>query len=74
VIKSRGIRWAGHVAQRGRREACIWFLWGNLRERDNWGGLGVDWRIILEWIFRKWGVAVFTGLRWLRIETGCGQL
>jgi hypothetical protein len=29
---------------------------GNLRERDHCGDLGVDERIILRWIFRKWGV------------------
>jgi hypothetical protein len=29
---------------------------GNLRERDHWGDPGVDERIILEWIFRKWDV------------------
>jgi hypothetical protein len=27
---------------------------GNLRERDHWGDPGVDGRIILRWIFRKW--------------------
>jgi hypothetical protein len=37
-------------------------LWGNLRERDHWGDPGVDGRIILRWIFRKWGVGVWTGL------------
>jgi hypothetical protein len=31
-------------------------------------------RIILEWIFRKWDVGVWTGLGWLRIETGSEQL
>jgi hypothetical protein len=35
---------------------------------------GVDGRIILGWIFRKWGVGVWTRLGWLRIETGGGQL
>jgi hypothetical protein len=32
VIKSRRMRWAGHVAWWGRKEACIGFWWGNLRE------------------------------------------
>jgi hypothetical protein len=31
-------------------------------------------RIILGWIFRKWDVGVWTGLSWLRIETGGEQL
>jgi hypothetical protein len=31
-------------------------------------------RIILGWIFRKWDVGVWTGLGWLRIKTGGGQL
>jgi hypothetical protein len=26
--------------------------------------------IILRWIFRKWDVGLWTGLGWLRIETG----
>jgi hypothetical protein len=53
VIKSRRMRCVGHVARTGRREACIGFWWGNLRERDHWGEPGVDGRKILEWIFRK---------------------
>jgi hypothetical protein len=28
VIKSRRMRWAGHVARMGLREACIEFFWG----------------------------------------------
>jgi hypothetical protein len=74
VIKSRRMRWTGHVAQFGRREACIRFWWGNLRERGHWGDSGVDGRIIIGWIFRKWDVGVRTGLGWLRIETGGGYL
>jgi hypothetical protein len=40
-----------------------------MRERDDWGVPDVDGRIILRWIFRKWELGVWTGLRWLRIET-----
>jgi hypothetical protein len=39
-----------------------------------WGDPSVDGRIILMWIFRKWDVGLWTGLSWLRIETGGGHL
>ena len=32
--------------------------------------LGVDWRIILKWIFRKRDVGIWTGSSWLRRGTG----
>ena len=28
--------------------------WGKLRERENLEYLGIDGRIILKWIFKKW--------------------
>ena len=49
------MRWAGNVARMGG-EAYTGFWWGNLRKRDNLGNPGVDGRIILRWIFRKWDV------------------
>jgi hypothetical protein len=68
VIKSRRMRWAGHVW--GKGEVCAGFWWGNLREKEP----GIDGRIILGWIFKKWDVGVRTGLGWLRIGTGGGHL
>ena len=38
------------------------------------GDPGVDGRIILRWIFRKWYVGVRTGSIWLKIGTGGGHL
>jgi hypothetical protein len=32
--------------------------WGNLRERDHLEDSGVDDRLILRWIFRKWDVGI----------------
>jgi len=48
--------------------------WGNRREGNHCGNLGVDWRIILGWISRRWNVGIWTGLGWPRIETVGGRL
>jgi hypothetical protein len=42
-----------------RKEACIWFWWGNLRERDHWG----DPR-------RRWEDNIRMDLQ----EVGCGGM
>jgi hypothetical protein len=41
------------------------FWWGNLRERDHFEDSGVDRRIILRWIFRKWDEGTWIVSRWL---------
>ena len=43
-------------------------------ERDSFGDTGIDGRIILRWILRKWDVGVWTGSSWLRMGTGGGHL
>jgi len=74
AIKSRRMRWAVHVARVGEeRGGCIG-SWGNRREGDYWGDPGVDGWIILGCISRRWGVGIWTGLGWPRIETGGGRL
>jgi len=74
VVKSRRMRWAGHVARMGRGEGFTGFWWGDLREGDHWGDPDVDGRIILRWIFRMWEGVVRTGWSWLKIGTGGGHL
>ena len=58
VIKSRIMRWAGHVAPMGEERGCIGSCWGNRREGDHWGDLGVDGWMILGWISRRWDVGI----------------
>jgi len=41
------MRWAGHVACMGEERGCIGSWWGNRREGDHWGDLGVDGWITL---------------------------
>ena len=74
LITKYVMRWAGHVARMGEERGCIGSWWGNRRERDHRGDLGVDGWIILGWISRRWDVGIWTGLGWLRIEIGGGSL
>ena len=65
VIKSRRMRWAGYVARMEEESPLsspIRAWWGNRRERDRWGDLGVDGWIILGWISRRLVVDMGTGL------------
>ena len=74
VIKSRRMKWVGHVARMGEDRGVLGSWWGNRREGDHWGDLGVDGWIILGWICRRWDVGIWTGLGWPRIRTGVGRL
>jgi hypothetical protein len=46
VIKLRRMRWVGSVACRGEREMPAGFWWGNKKEGDHVGEVGIDGRII----------------------------
>ena len=47
----------------GRGEAYRGFWWGNLRGRDHLEDPGLDGKIILRWIFRKW----IGGMDWIEL-------
>jgi len=57
-----------------RRGGCIVSCWGNQREGDHRGVLGVDGWMILGWISRRCDVGIWTGLGWPKIETDGGHL
>jgi hypothetical protein len=63
------------MGERGSDRRGVYRVWWvHLRERDHLGDSGVDVRIIIRWIFRKWDVGAWTGSIWLRIGTGVGPL
>ena len=62
VIKSRRMRWAGHVARMGEERGVYRLLVGKPEGRNHWGDLGVDGQIILGWLSRRWDVCIWTGL------------
>ena len=74
MIKSRSTRWERQVARMGKSRVVYRVWWGNLREKDHLGNPGLDGRILLRWIFRKWDVGAWTGSSWLRIGIGGGHL
>jgi hypothetical protein len=57
VIRSRGMRWPENIARMGemRNEYSLFFLLEILKGRDHSEDLGIDGKIILEWILGKHG-------------------
>ena len=68
VIKSRRMRWAGHVARMGEERWAYRVLVGKPEGKRSLG------RPRRKWISRRWDVGMWTGLGWHRIGTGGGRL
>jgi hypothetical protein len=63
IIKSRRMRWTGHVARMGEK-------WESQRERGRWEDKDEGGWIILRWILERWYGMMWTVLVWLRIGAG----
>ena len=64
----------GTCSTYGGEERCIQGFVGENCGRNHLVDTGVDGRIILRWILRKWDVGIWTGSIWFRRGTGGGHL
>ena len=62
VIKSRRMKWVGHVACRVDRRGAYSVLVGKPVGKSHLEDPGLDGRITLRWILRKWNVGIWTEL------------
>jgi hypothetical protein len=73
-ILLRRIKWTGHAACMGEMRNAYNILVGKSEGKRPLGRLGIDGKIILEWILGIYGEWVWTGFTWLRIWTSGGPL
>ena len=69
-IKSRRMRWAGHMARMGEKRGVL----GKPEGKRPLGRPRRRWEDNIRGIFRKWDVGVWIGSSWLRIVTVGGHL
>jgi len=64
VIRSRIMRWTGHVARLGKCRGAYRVWWKNLRQSDLLESLGINGCIILKWIVKLSD----RGMRWIDLN------
>jgi hypothetical protein len=70
VIKSRRMRWVGHVARMEEGRCVYRVLVGRSEGKRHWEDLGVGGNITLSWTSGRQGSMGRTGFGWLRIGSG----
>jgi hypothetical protein len=68
IIKSKRMRWAGHVARMGEKRNLYRLLVGKLEGKKPLGDQDLGGWIILGWTLERWDGVI--GLVWLRTGTG----
>jgi len=74
VIKSRRMRLAGHVARMGERRGVYKVLVGKPEGKRPHRRPRCRWKTNIKTNFQEVEWGSWTGLKWLRIETGGGRL
>jgi hypothetical protein len=74
VIKSRRMRWAGHVARMWENRNAYRILVGKPGAKRPLGRPGCVCVTISKWILERWDGVVWIGLIWIRIRTSGGLL
>ena len=74
VIKSRRMRWVGHVARMGEERGVYRVLVGKSEGRRPVGRPRHRWVDNIRMDLQEVGLGIWTGLGWPWIETGGGRL
>jgi hypothetical protein len=74
MIKTRRMRWAGHVACMGEGRVAYRILVGRPEGRIPLGRPRIRWEDNIKMDLQEVGWGAWTGLIWLRIGTGGGLL
>jgi hypothetical protein len=74
VIKSRRMRWVGHVGWMGKERGMYRVLVGKPEGKTPLGRPRCRWEYNIGMYLQEVGRGLWTGLDWLRIEIGGGQL
>ena len=74
VIKSRRMRWAGHVERMGEERGVYRVLVGKPEGKRPLGKSRRRWVDNIRMYLQSWGVGIWSGLGWPRREAGGGRL